>query len=76
MRARDVVGKKIVRVNQDRFCAREFTKEQAVALDSIELDNGMLLVFNARESVGQPYVTCDVLKLEDRKSAALAREGK
>jgi hypothetical protein len=61
MKARDVVGKKIVGINQQRFYNRN-TGRSEVGLDSIILDDGTTIIVGAAESHFEPFVWCDAVK--------------
>lgn len=55
MRVKEVVGKRIVKVNQTRFHPGTGYNTD-VALDSIELDDGTVIYFQAVESESESYV--------------------
>lgn len=55
MRARDVIGRRIVRVRQARFLNRN-TGQQETELRWLELDNGAIVSFTAGETHAGPYV--------------------
>jgi hypothetical protein len=61
VKARDVVGRRIVRVNQTRFYNRQYN-EFVHVLDSIWLDDGTRLVLVAQEDDYEPYVVGLVAK--------------
>lgn len=61
MRARDVIGKRIVAVHQDRIHDSQLG-HMVVALDSIELDDGTRIVLGAHDRYYDMYVTANVVK--------------
>ena len=61
MNANDVVGRKIVRVQQKRFW-NDHTGSWAVQVDAFELDNGSVVTLHACESETEPFVECTVFK--------------
>lgn len=61
MRARDVVGKRIVAVRQQRFKPRRYG-DVRTALCSLALDDGTVLSFQACEGDAEPYVEGHVWK--------------
>ena len=61
MKARDVIGRRIVRIRQERFRNKN-TGCLAISLCWIELDDGTLISFHAAESHVDPYVDAMLTK--------------
>lgn len=61
MRARDIVGKRIVKVKQTRFW-NEHLQSFDVQFDSIELDNGTMVYFMCVETETEPACVTVVQK--------------
>jgi hypothetical protein len=61
MKAKDVVGKRIVAIRQTRFFDKQ-CGTPAVELNAIELEGGALIILHAAESEFEPYVTAAVRK--------------
>jgi|KBSMisStaDraftv2_1062788.scaffolds.fasta_scaffold09319_9 hypothetical protein len=55
MRARGVVGHKIVAIKQERFY-NTMTQQWTYELQSITLDNGLRIILMAHETEQEPYV--------------------
>lgn len=64
MRARDVVGRRIVRICQRRFLNRN-TGRVEVELVWMKLEDGTVMSFTACESHVAPFVTCTALQAEE-----------
>ena len=73
MRARDVVGKRIVEIRQMKFWD-ERTRSQRVHFAAMVLDDGTWIDFTANESEHDPYVEAKVEK--PRKRSPRKRKGK
>jgi hypothetical protein len=64
MRAKDVVGKKIVRVRQQRIPASNGLGGDW-SINALELEDGTRIVFDARELENEgPYPTATIFKKE------------
>lgn len=61
MKSRDIVGRRIVAVEQTRFY-NSHTQTTDVQLDWLELDNGARVIFVPNETETGAYVTGDVVK--------------
>ncbi len=61
MRKRDVIGRTIVRVNEERGY-NECSRSMETTISSLVLDNGALIMFTAVEEVDVPLVNARVLK--------------
>jgi hypothetical protein len=59
VRARDVVGRRIVGVGQERFYNRN-TGRHEVALNWLKLEDGTVISFSAGETECSPFVGADV----------------
>lgn len=68
MRARDVVGKRIVKVDQVRIHDPQLG-HMVVALDALVLDDGSRIVFASHDRYYDEYVTADVIKPATNKEA-------
>lgn len=66
MRARDVVGRKIVGVRQVRFWSAH-TNSWAVSLEAIELDNGAVIALHAFDTQDGSAVEGQVIKPRPRR---------
>jgi len=64
MKARDVIGRRIVAIGQSRFKPRDNDKTQVISFDWIALDNGTVISFCAHESDGAPYTEATLIKKE------------
>lgn len=62
MRAREVVGRKIIKVVQQKFCPRSHDSQVAVSLEEIHLDDGRIIFLTALESDNEPYVSARVYR--------------
>jgi len=62
MKARDVIGRRIVAIGQERFTPRENESRQAISFNWISLDNGTVISFCAHESDDSPYVEATVTR--------------
>jgi nitrogen fixation/metabolism regulation signal transduction histidine kinase len=60
MRAAEAVGHRIVKVNQQRFYNRNLGMTD-VAITSIVLDNGKLIVLSALDGDSEPYVSASMV---------------
>lgn len=63
VKTKDVVGRKIVRVEQQRFF-NDHTKSWDVSVDALVLDNGTIISLTACESETEPFVTARLVKRE------------
>ena len=64
MKVQRVIGKRIIAVRQKRWHDPEYG--QIVSLDSITLENGLVIVFHASETVSEPVVETSLIKLKSR----------
>lgn len=65
MNAKEVVGKKIVKVYQQKFW-NTHVGAWDVSIDALELDNGTMISFTACESETEPFVTAQVVKAKSK----------
>lgn len=65
MKARDVIGRKIVAVHQTRFY-NEHMKRFSYEINSITLDDGRRIYFSTEETIECAAVIGDVVKQEQR----------
>lgn len=61
MKARDVVGHRIVKVRQERFWNPQIG-ETVWGINSITLDNGAVIILIAHETDQEPYVAARLVK--------------
>lgn len=62
MKARDIVGRRIVAIGQEQFKRRECQSDRETSFNWIKLDNETVISFCAHESDGGPYVAATVNK--------------
>ena len=59
MRSRDIIGRRIVGVHQER---RRGNAGMEVEIIGLILDNGSRIVFHAQEAEAEPFVTTTLVK--------------
>lgn len=62
IRARDIIGRRIVAVKQQRFSNYEHLGEMGYSLDWLELDDGSAIYFSAVETEAEPFVEASLVK--------------
>lgn len=65
MKARDAVGKRIVKVNQQRFFNSNIGQMDC-CVDSLELDDGTILILSAFDTESDIAVSIKAIKKEPR----------
>ena len=64
MRTRDAVGRKIVAIRQTRFYNGEL-RQHVTTLESITLDNGVVIVLHPHEHYVNAYVTASLVRPDE-----------
>lgn len=75
MKARDVVGRKIVAIRQEWHDADGFSGDRELALVNMELDDGTVITFAGCEVEGDTIAVATVHKHLRRKEADAAKGG-
>jgi hypothetical protein len=74
LRARDVIGRRIVAVRQQRFSNYDHLGQMGYELQALVLDNGRSIYFSAVETEVEPYVDASLTDPPERTAKGGKRE--